>query len=280
MAGIWSSITACAARDRTRVSLRHVCLACAQRLHVDGAALTLAVRVPRIRQAAFATDTLTEELEELQSTLGEGPGMDALAERATVLVRALAAPQSALRWPLFAPAAAARGIGSMFSFPLRSGEACVGVLDLYRVRAGPLSGIELADALAYADAAVTLAVDGAGAAERARATVDDLFDGRQLEVHQATGMVSVQLGLTVGDALARLRAHAYATDRRLSDVAGDVVARRLRFTPEGTVHADGIGHCGNGVPERRTSADPGTGSFPARPPVSDGQEDSRKDGAS
>ena len=52
------------------------------------------------------------------------------------------------------------------------------------------------------------------------------------EVHQATGMVIVQLGVSAAVALVRLRAYAYANDRRLRDVAGDVVARRLRFEPE------------------------------------------------
>ncbi len=44
-------------------------------------------------------------------------------------------------------------------------------------------------------------------------------------------MVTVQIGVTVTDALARLRAYAYAHDRRLADVATDVVARRLRLDP-------------------------------------------------
>jgi hypothetical protein len=45
-------------------------------------------------------------------------------------------------------------------------------------------------------------------------------------------MVMVQLGVSIGEAMARMRAYAYAQDRRLSDVARDVVARRLRFDPE------------------------------------------------
>ena len=45
-------------------------------------------------------------------------------------------------------------------------------------------------------------------------------------------MIIVQLGVTAAVALIRLRAYAYAHDRRLRDVAGDVVARRLRFDPD------------------------------------------------
>jgi AmiR/NasT family two-component response regulator len=50
-------------------------------------------------------------------------------------------------------------------------------------------------------------------------------------VHQATGMISVQLGVSLEEALARLRAHAFAASAALGDVAGDVVNRRLRFDP-------------------------------------------------
>ena len=48
-------------------------------------------------------------------------------------------------------------------------------------------------------------------------------------VHQATGMVSVQRGVVVDDALALLRAYAFAEDRPVGDVAADVVGGVLRF---------------------------------------------------
>jgi hypothetical protein len=49
-------------------------------------------------------------------------------------------------------------------------------------------------------------------------------------------MITVQLGVSAAVALIRLRAHAFASDRRLRDVARDVVARRLRFAPEAGDH--------------------------------------------
>jgi hypothetical protein len=51
-------------------------------------------------------------------------------------------------------------------------------------------------------------------------------------VHQATGMISVQIGGTMEEALLRLRAHAYSSERPLGEVADDVVARRLRFNDD------------------------------------------------
>jgi hypothetical protein len=73
-------------------------------------------------------------------------------------------------------------------------------------------------------------------AERGRAHTDarlpEHAGSQPAVVHQATGMIIVQLGVTAAVALARLRAHAYAHDRRLREVASDVVARRLRFESE------------------------------------------------
>jgi len=57
----------------------------------------------------------------------------------------------------------------------------------------------------------------------------DLYDGDHAVVHQATGIVKVQLGVNIAEALVRLRAHAYAAGRSIEDVARDVVGRRLRF---------------------------------------------------
>jgi hypothetical protein len=60
--------------------------------------------------------------------------------------------------------------------------------------------------------------------------VDDAVDGYfRREVHQASGMVSAQLDITVDDALLVLRGHAFATSTSLREVATDVVARRLDF---------------------------------------------------
>jgi hypothetical protein len=45
-------------------------------------------------------------------------------------------------------------------------------------------------------------------------------------------MLTEQLGVSITDAFARLRAYAYVNDLRLADVARDIVARRLRLFPD------------------------------------------------
>jgi hypothetical protein len=149
------------------------------------------------------------------------------------LVADLTAPDCLARWPMFAPAAASAGAGAVFALPLHVGAIRVGVMDLYRVQSGGLDGEQLADALLLADTACALLLDAAQHDQ-------PVADGRRPEpavlvhpeVHQATGMIIVQLEVTAAVALIRLRAYAYAHDRRLRDVAGDVVARRLRFDPD------------------------------------------------
>ena len=48
-------------------------------------------------------------------------------------------------------------------------------------------------------------------------------------IHQATGMIAAQLDDTVANAVARLRAEAFASGRSMYEIAQDVVERRVRF---------------------------------------------------
>jgi ANTAR domain-containing protein len=179
---------------------------------------------------AWGQGEVGAELEELQFTLGQGPGIDAAAG-APVLVADLAA--EAARWPVFVPAAAGLGVRAVFALPLRIGAIGVGALLAHRAAPGPLAEGALTDAFALAGA-VTLLL-----AHRQSAWIDRAGDGPQpgwaraatyrAEVHQATGMVSVQLGVSLAEALVRLRARAYADGRPIAQVAADVVGRRLRF---------------------------------------------------
>jgi hypothetical protein len=227
---LWTVIGTYAAGGR--VTVEHVCAAMMSACGVDSAAV--AVSLPASpRETVYVSDRVASEVEELTLTLGEGPGVDALAG-SPALVPDLMATDCLARWPAFAPAAWRAGVRAVFALPLQVGGIRVGVLDLYRARPGDLDREQLADALVLVDTACALLLDASGG-DRSRS------DGHQPEpagsphpeVHQATGMVSVQLGVTLAVALIRLRSYAYAHDRRLCDVAADVVARRLRFSPDG-----------------------------------------------
>jgi hypothetical protein len=207
----------------------------------EGAGVSMA-RDGGLREPLFATDPASDELQELQFTLGQGPCMEAMSGQGAVLVADVSRVDSQRRWPLFAPAAADQGVRGMFSFPVQSGAIRFGVLDVYRRDPGSLSADQLTDALLYADAVLVLALDGHRGDGSMERLLDAEFVGRQAAVHQAAGMVSVQLGVSITDGLARLRGYAFGHDRRLGSVAADVVARRLRFRPDtdppGTLERD------------------------------------------
>jgi hypothetical protein len=190
---------------------------------------------PTVRETVHATDRVAGELEEWQLTFGQGPCVDAFSDGGPVLAGNLNAADCVARWPVFTPAALGSGALAVFALPLQVGAIRLGVLDLYRNRSGSLSPHELADALAFAETAGILLLDTAAGvqpdtAELAWQRDDPTAD--QAQVHQATGMILVQLGVGAEAAFARLRAYAYANDRRLGDVARDVVERRLRFAPD------------------------------------------------
>ena len=138
------------------------------------------------------------------------------------------------RWPAYAPAAVGKGVRAVFAFPLQIGAARLGVMDFFRTSEGPLSEPELGNAFAIADEAVTILLDGH---DRAAPDADDgSADGSlagPAELFQAQGMVMVQIGGTLVEALARIRAHAYAENLRLIEVARAVVNRHLRFGRDG-----------------------------------------------
>ncbi|MBB2908820.1 hypothetical protein FHS43_000066 [Streptosporangium becharense] len=211
------------------VSLRHVCLACADRLNVGGGGVLLASTLG-LGEPVYATDPCSDRLVELQITVGEGPAVEAFREDRPVLVPDLSAAGARHRWPLFVPQAQSLGRRAVFAFPLLLGTTAVGVLEVSRAEPGWLFPEELADAFLFADAAlmVTLEHDLIGAGGAPAGDGEGLA-GRWSEVRRAVGMLSAQLEVGLAEAFARLRAHAYANDLRLADVAHDVITHRLRF---------------------------------------------------
>jgi hypothetical protein len=184
------------------------------------------------RGSVCSTDRVSELIEELQFALGEGPCIDASLTGQPVLEPDLALPQ-VTRWVAFGPPALAAGARAVFGFPIRIGAAGLGALNLYRCRPGPLTDDQHADALVLADlAAETILLLQAQASPGELAAELEAGASLHYVVHQASGMVSVQLGSTVDHALVRLRAYAFGTGTPLVDVARSVVNRDLRFEPD------------------------------------------------
>jgi len=222
------------ARDTTddRVLAMRICRACVDGLDVDGAAISL-LTAATARHTLAATDETANLLEELQFTLNEGACMEAATTGNPVLVTDLRHSSEVTRWPVFAGAVMERSaVRAVFALPLQWGAVNLGVLDLYRLQPGALDDAQLRDAIAAADAAALMMLGLRTDPDQGGADWLDHAVAHRAEIHQAAGMVSVQLDVTAAEALARMRAHAFLHDRLLIDVARDVVTRQLAFTED------------------------------------------------
>jgi len=207
---------------------KRLCEVCAEATGMSGAGIMLMSQdVPQ--GSLCTTNEMSDVIEQLQYALGEGPCVDAYRQDWPVLEPDLAYPDTP-RWPAFSPPAVEAGVRAVFGFPLQVGAVRLGALNLCRASAGALSDDAHADALVMADiAAQAVLVLQANARPGQLAAALGAGADFHYVVHQAAGMVAAQLEVSVGQALVRLRAYAFGNDRPLTDVAKDVVARKLRF---------------------------------------------------
>jgi hypothetical protein len=190
---------------------------------VDAAAISLRV-CEGCEELVAASDPWAQALEELQYTLGEGPGVEALVALRPVMVTDVRVDGG--RGPGFANSAAADGLVSVFAFPIGRPGTRLGTLDLYRRRPGELPTEQLTDAAMLADLAMFTLMGDIGSDENLGG-VRDGTRGHYDEVHMAVGMLAAHLGISVDEASVRLRAHAFGTGRTLLDVAHAVISRQL-----------------------------------------------------
>ncbi len=222
---ILNEILAAGHGDRATARLCEVCAAVAR---VSGAGIML-MSGDAPWGSVCNTNAVSALIEELQYTLGEGPCVDAYRHDRPVLEPDLADPVTA-RWLAFTPPAVKAGARAVFGFPIRVGALRLGALNLYSDRAGPLSDDQHADALVLAEvAAQAVLMMQANASPGTLASELESGGDFKYVVHQASGMVAVQLNVGVAEAFVRLRGFAFANDRSLDQVAEDVVERRLRF---------------------------------------------------
>ena len=208
-----------------------LCSAAAKLLDAAGVGVSLAASDDLLEsglQTVCASDG-GQHGERLQFDLGEGPSYT--AHRTGWPVQAPDLERDGM-WPAFSEAAAGSGLRAVFAFPLRSGSVGLGALTLYQHVAGELTSEQYADALVLARFALNLFTSLQ--AGRPPDELDQVFTdtlSNSVEVHQASGIASVQLGIPVGAALAVLRAHAFAEGRSLAEVATQVVEHRLQLGP-------------------------------------------------
>ena len=204
-----------------------LCAAGADVLHVTGIGIMLSSG-PRLECVAVS-DPATGDLEAMELMLGEGPCHDAFRTRTTCFDPDLA-DDRAVSWTAFREKALQAGVRAAFGFPVVVADDCIGVLNCYRDRAGELTAAQIADAQLVANVSgSTMLAWQAQAPQGTLAWQLEGSGGHRVVVHQAAGRVSVQARVKIDDAMALLRAHAFAHGLLLHEVAGDVLAGRLRF---------------------------------------------------
>lgn len=195
-------------------------------LPIDGVSISIFDRFGQ-PITLYASDRIAGRLDELQFDLGEGPVFWAFKTGLPVLIPDLsdANPDD---WPFFRVAAADTEARSLIVLPLMIGAACVGVATLFRRIPGSLDEEEFERAMG-----VARSVSGPGLRAAATLLKEEPFDGSagavvmRRDVHQATGMILVQLNVNATDAFARLRAHAFSEGRTVHQVAQDILNHTL-----------------------------------------------------
>jgi hypothetical protein len=199
-----------------------------QQLPITGASVCVRMG-DRVQSTISVSDPMAAEIDELQYVLGEGPHWDALRSGRPVAAPNLRTSEGG-KWPVLAAALARFDLGALFAVPLRIGAATVGVADLYRSEPGRFDDRDMATAMSLARETAPRALRAATVSARAEApTKPGLAAELRREVHQATGMILVQLDVDATEAFLRLKAYSFSSGISIQDVAKDVVQRRLNF---------------------------------------------------
>jgi hypothetical protein len=208
--------------------LHRLCEVAIGELRMSGAVVSLMTPVQTGREQsgtiAAASSDSARSVEELEFSLEEGPGREAFLGSRPVLTPDL---QGAFdRWPGYVPQALAVGVRATFAFPLLVGAARFGVFHLHCSRVRPLTDYDIATSLMITELATEIVLDTYAPVGGHTSSDGPLLgpDEHRDAIYQAQGMVMVELGVSLREALARMRAHAFASDQPLAEVAAEILA--------------------------------------------------------
>lgn len=211
--------------------LSSVARRCVRELGVDSATIAVATG-PGAWMPAYSSAPSAGQLEQYAFTVGEGPCYDALRDHVPIVLGDLSLPAALRRWPAWTAKARELDMRSVAAFPIQAGAISAGVLTVYSARPEPFDGAKLTTARRLADVAFLGLLDLMAGLTNPQMDEAELSVLLRADVHRAAGMVMVQAGLNIEDALVRLRAYAFSSGETLTDVATKVVQQRLRFDPE------------------------------------------------
>lgn len=198
---------------------------CADLLDVASAGLLLADQEGVLHLVASSSER-TRDLELFQLQREEGPCLDCYHGGEMVVSSGL--PEMQQRWPVFSQAAEMLGFESVHALPMRLREHALGAIGLFSEGVGHLDEADLALAQALVHVACVAIVNEKNASDRA--TVNTQLQhalNSRVVLEQAKGVIAASGELEMDVAFAVLRRYARDHGRRLSDVAAEVVGRRL-----------------------------------------------------
>lgn len=176
-----------------------------------------------------AADRTARAAHDLEYLIGEGPANELMAGGAPL---SIGGEELSTRWPYYGPALAELGVRSLTAAPLAVSGARFGTVTVYgtgrAARPDAVTGLEAVAAALTDTAILPAALLGEHDAAPSHPLFDDL-DFRVL-VHQAAGMLAVRNACSVSDALALIRAHAFAEARTAEAVAADIVDGSLALS--------------------------------------------------
>ncbi|CAN5358511.1 GAF domain-containing protein [soil metagenome] len=175
-----------------------------------------------------ASDATAERIDQLQFELGDGPQWSAARSGELQLIEDVASG-GLDPWPIFRAGLGQLAVGALFCVPMRMGAVTVGVVTLYGTSTTTLTPGQHATALAIASALAPAAVREALRSAEKQSDDSETPPALRREVHQATGILLVQLNTTATIAYVRLQAYAFANGLSVQSVARDVVAGVLSF---------------------------------------------------
>ena len=198
---------------------------CVELLDCTEAGLLLADAAGTLQVMASSSER-SDALDLLQIQNDEGPCFECFHRGESVASEDLGSEP--LRWPTFGPAAVRRGFRSVQALPMRVRGSTVGALNLFYSEPGGVGTRDMPLGQGMADiAAVALLQERTLRESR---TVLDQLQGAlssRVTIEQAKGALAERAAITPDAAFARMRGYARRTNRRLGDVARELITGQL-----------------------------------------------------
>ena len=198
---------------------------CVELLDCSEAGLLLVDPAGVLRVMASSSER-SDALDLLQTQNQEGPCFECFHRGEPVSSTDLA--DELRRWPTFAPAAVAHGFCSVQALPMRACGETIGALNLFRSESGVIWDDDLPLGQGMADIAAVALLHERSLRE-SRGRVDQLQGAlsSRVVIEQAKGVLAERASISLDGAFGRLRAYARTNNRKLSEVAGELIDGRL-----------------------------------------------------